>query len=111
MKGKFKLEEVFSLLKRTTTPTTVDTTGGNITLTGVLSGAGGKLTKAGSGTLTLSGANTYTGSTAVNGGTLVVNGSLAAASAVTVANGATLGGNGTGTELYNRAKALPIRND
>ena len=22
-----------------------------------------------------------------------------------------LGGNGTGTELYNRAKALPIRND
>lgn len=61
----------------------------------VFSGTGGKLTKQGSGTLTLSAANTYTGATSVSNGKLLVNGSLSASSAVTVANGATLGGSGT----------------
>lgn len=42
------------------------------TMTGVLSGAGGGLVKAGSGILRLTAANTYTGVTAVTGGTLVV---------------------------------------
>ncbi|WP_342750535.1 Ig-like domain-containing protein [Termitidicoccus mucosus] len=67
----------------------------NITLNGVLSGAGG-FTKAGSGTLALAAANTFTGPVAVSEGALNVNGSLAAATAaVTVASGATLSGSGT----------------
>ena len=63
------------------------------TVSGEISGVGGKLTKVGTGTLTLSGANTYTGATTVEEGALVVNGSLV--SAVTVNNGAAFGGSGT----------------
>lgn len=51
------------------TNVTFDTQAANVTLSGVLSGAGG-LQKAGEGTLTLSGANTYTGATTVKGGTV-----------------------------------------
>ncbi len=43
------------------------------TMSGVLSGAGGGIFKAGSGILRLTGANTYTGVTSVDGGTLVVS--------------------------------------
>jgi len=53
----------------------------------------GRLTKIGSGTLTLEGTNTYTGLTTVSTGALLVNGSVAGD--VQVDAGATFGGSGT----------------
>lgn len=73
------------------TGTNADTTGGNITLTGVISGSGG-MNKIGSGTLTLSGINTYAGATKVNAGTLALtgDGTISDSSSVTIAAGAKL---------------------
>ena len=53
-------------------------------VSGAISGAGGSLTKTGSGTLTLSGTNAYTGATVVDAGTLAVNSALTATSGITV---------------------------
>jgi autotransporter-associated beta strand protein len=70
-------------------------TGRNLTLNGLIDGAGA-VSKTGTGAVTLTGANTYLGGTTVTAGTLLVSnttGSGTGAGAV-VANGGTLGGVG-----------------
>ena len=66
----------------------------DITLSGVLSGAGG-FTKTGGGTLILSGTNSFAGNIALNAGTLAVTGSLAASGGVSVNQGGVLAGTGS----------------
>jgi len=68
---------------------TFDTTNGNITWNGILSGTGG-LQVAGAGTFTLTGANTYAGGTTINSGTLLLAG------AATLDRGGNLTVNSTG---------------
>ena len=86
---------------------TINNGGFAFTNTGVISGGGGTLTFAGTGTTTISATNTYTGVTAITGGVTSLGnaGKLASTSAI-VTNGATLllsgaanGGLATGTSL------------
>lgn len=66
-----------------------------LTLSGLLTGAGG-LNKTGVGALTLSGTNSYAGPTTVAAGRLYVDGDNSAATGlVSVASGATIGGKGS----------------
>jgi autotransporter-associated beta strand protein len=53
---------------------TVGSNGSNTTYSGIYSGTGARLTKEGSGTLTISGTNTYRGATIINAGTLQISG-------------------------------------
>jgi autotransporter-associated beta strand protein len=79
---------------------------------GTNGGAGGSLTKVGTGTFALTGANTYTGATVVNGGTLMVDGSIATSSGVTVNAGGTLAGTGSvsGTVINDGGTLAPGHN-
>jgi len=69
--------QTINLAISTTANQTISTSagGGNITLGGIISGAGGGITAAGNGTTTLTAINTFTGATAINAGsTLQING-------------------------------------
>lgn len=74
-----------------TADSSVDATGGLVTITSALSGSIG-LTKVGSGTLALPATNTYSGSTVIEEGTLSLDagGSIANSATVDVRNGAAL---------------------
>ena len=74
----------------------------DITLGGVVSGAGG-FTKSGGGRLALTGAGTFTGPVAVNAGTLEIDGATGAGSNVVAVNS---GGTLTGTGSINRNVSL-----
>ncbi|MCS6243906.1 MAG: autotransporter-associated beta strand repeat-containing protein [Opitutus sp.] len=64
-----------------------DASNRSATYSGIISGTGGDITKAGTGTLTLSGANTFTGGTALNAGTLNLGSSGAIGSSGTISFG------------------------
>jgi fibronectin-binding autotransporter adhesin len=79
----------------TTTPTvTVSDPNGTLTETGIISGAGFGLTKAGAGTLVLSSAtgNTYNGGTTINDGTITAGANAAIGTGSLVVNDTTAGG-------------------
>lgn len=80
---------------------TVDNTG-NTTFSGVISGAGDRLTKAGSGTLILNGNNTYSGGLTINAGTVEFGDNGAAGTGtLTLAAGSTIQSGGASHSLSN----------
>ena len=85
---------------------TVDTTGGNISLTGNLTGAG-TLNKVGPGILLLSGTNSVLGSLTVNGGVLQIPGGSLTAATEYVGVLAQRHGHANGRHEHDHHHALP----
>ncbi len=91
---------------------TVDVTGTQLTLSGVISGgAGAALAKTGAGVLILNNAaNTYSGATNINAGTVQINGTNSGTGAVSVNNSSILRGIGTiagAVNVNNTARLAP----
>lgn len=100
--GATTIDRVFLSNSNTGRTLTLNVTGGDTTITGVIAnrnttGSAGSLSKTGSGKLILTGANTYTGLTTVSGGTLQIG------------NGGTTGSI-TGN-ITNNAKVIFNRSD
>jgi len=85
---------------------TFDTSGGNLTLGGVILGVG-TLINAGTGSLTLNGANSYSGGTSNKGGWLVVGHNTALGTGILYMNGGTLSSGG-GTLTVTLANAVHL---
>ncbi len=83
---------------------TLDGTGINTTLSGIISGTGGSIIKNDAGAATLSGANTYTGGTTINNGTLNANNATALGSGTVTLAGGTLAS--TNSSSLNNTLAL-----
>ena len=71
--------------------------GGNVSFTGVVSGAGQNVTKSGAGVVYFGSANTYTGTTTVSNGKLVVNGTHSGGDNYTIGASGSIGGSGVVT--------------
>ena len=88
----------------------VDTTGGNISLGGAITGTG-NLTLQGGKTVVLGGVNTFTGTTTVTGNTTLLFGLLGGHSpTVTVEPGSTIGGGNLGTPGVGVANNIVAQN-
>src|SRR5579862_7096683 len=105
------LETINDLITTTAVRTiTMTSGGGNITLGGNISGAGGGLTTAGTGTLTLSGSNTFTGAVTVNSGQILQL--LASATNTNGSNvSAALGANNSGRLTLNTGATVQLRSN
>jgi autotransporter-associated beta strand protein len=78
---------------------------GNLTILGVVSGAGNTLTKVGAGTLQLNGANSYSGNTVISSGTLALSGSgsIGSSANIIIPAGSTLDVSGLNTNYQMTA--------
>ncbi|MEX0642995.1 MAG: autotransporter-associated beta strand repeat-containing protein [Pirellulales bacterium] len=85
------------------TLTLANTSTGGTTISGIISGAGGKLLKTGAGTLVLSGANTFDGGLTISGGTVSMNNNAAAGTSTgtLTLNGGTLINNAATRTISN----------
>jgi len=79
--------------------------GGDVTVTGAISGSGGLAIS--EGTLTLSGNSSYTGSTWAHGGTLLVSGDIANSAALIIQVDATLTGSGSVPLIQGDGRVSP----
>jgi autotransporter-associated beta strand protein len=77
----------------------VDVEGSNLTLSGIISGSSGSLSKVGSGTLDLTANSSYSGGTTVSAGTLLVQNYSLPSGGIAIASGALLDYNTTAGDI------------